>query len=549
MLARRQVAAGVVALVLAAVAAGPAAAGAGPQPPAPAATGAPALLGLRVTNGGPPFAGDRRLLATISPNGDGFRDRAVVTFRLKRPARVTLQAFTTRKTLESVVHEQVVRLGAGRHTLRWRPPATLEPRTYVLALTVRDARGRVRQYGCAQPVPCLVQPAPVVRVQGVDAAFTRQSYAPGEQAELSIATDARAVTITLLHAGPEEETTTRNDVLLGVPVSDPATISWRGKRNAPQRVRIGIGDWPSGLYAARIEAADGRVGFAPFVVRPAVLGQASRVAVVLPTDTWQAYNFQDADGDGWGDTWYASGRQRTVDLTRPHLTRGVPFRYRLYDLPFLRWLDRRGKVVDVLADEDIARFRDGDTLARTYDLIVFPGHSEYVTTRAYDLVERYRDLGGNLMFLSSNSFFWRVDRRGQTVTRVRRWRDLGRPEAALIGVQYRANDDGSLQDAYVVVGADAAPWLFEGTTLTNGRRFGNYGIEIDQRTADSPDGTILLATIPNLLGPGLGPEMTYYETQAGARVFAAGVLAWAGSARLFSVGTMLENLWARLGTP
>ena len=30
-----------------------------------------------------------------------------------------------------------------------------------------------------------------------------------------------------------------------------------------------------------------------------------RVAVVLPTQTWQAYNFRDDDGDGKADTWYA----------------------------------------------------------------------------------------------------------------------------------------------------------------------------------------------------------------------------------------------------
>ena len=78
-------------------------------------------------------------------------------------------------------------------------------------------------------------------------------------------------------------------------------------------------------------------------------------------------------------------------------------------------------------------------LAGAYDLIVFPGHHEYVTTREYDLIEGYRNLGGNLMFLSANNFFWQVVRRGQAVTKTKLWRDLGRPEAALIGVQYHAN--------------------------------------------------------------------------------------------------------------
>ena len=40
----------------------------------------------------------------------------------------------------------------------------------------------------------------------------------------------------------------------------------------------------------------------------------------------------------------------------------------------------------------------------------------------------------------------------------------------------------------------------------------------------SQPGTKVLALIPNLFGPGLHAEMTYYETDAGARVFSAGVL-------------------------
>ena len=48
------------------------------------------LHDLRVTNGSQRFAGDNRLLTTVSPNGDGFRDRAIVRFRLDRAATVRL---------------------------------------------------------------------------------------------------------------------------------------------------------------------------------------------------------------------------------------------------------------------------------------------------------------------------------------------------------------------------------------------------------------------------------------------------------------------------
>ena len=89
-------------------------------------------------------------------------------------------------------------------------------------------------------------------------------------------------------------------------------------------------DWPTGVYFAQLTADDGRLGFAPLVIRPPAPSQ--RVAVVLPTTTWQAYNFYDADGDGWGDTWYSHWKTAIVDLTRPHPNRGIPYRYRSYDL-------------------------------------------------------------------------------------------------------------------------------------------------------------------------------------------------------------------------
>ncbi len=173
-----------------------------------------------------------------------------------------------------------------------------------------------------------------------------------------------------------------------------------------------------------------------------------------------------------------------------------------------------------------------------------------MTEHAYDVVERYRDLGGRLVFLSANNFFWKVEKQGATMRRVRQWRDLGRPEARLCGVQYRANDDGTKQGPFYVIDAGATPWLFEGTGLENGSKLGEmvggYGIEVDGTTPDSPPGTRVVALIPSLFGPGINAEMTYYETAAGARVFSAGVLDFGGSATFWPVRRMLDNLWRHM---
>jgi len=328
----------------------------------------------------------------------------------------------------------------------------------------------------------------------------------------------------------------------GVPVTDAIEAVSR-------RVAVRIGDWSSGLYFARLAAPGGKSGFAPFVVRPRRLGE-SRVAVVLPTNTWQAYNFRDVDRDGVGDTWYADSRIRSVDLTRPFLNRGVPPHFRGYDQAFLWWLALHDKDADVLADDDLDHVRDGTQLARLYDLVIFPGHEEYVSAHMYDVVQSYRDRGGNLAFLSANNFYYRVERRGIRLYKIGHWSDVGRTGETLGGLVYVGWSKNRFRNRpYVVTGATTAPWLFRGTGLRDGSGFGVYGIEIDQRGTRPPRGMIVLARIANAFGLGRSAEMTYYTTRRGAKVFSGGVMNFGGSALFPPVSVMLENLWVRVSAP
>jgi hypothetical protein len=216
----------------------------------------------------------------------------------------------------------------------------------------------------------------------------------------------------------------------------------------------------------------------------------------------------------------------------------------------LTWFAKREHEADFFSDDDLAAAPSGEALARVYDLIVFPGHQEYVLRREYDLIARYRDFGGNLVFLSANTFFREVKREGHWLVRLQRWRDIGRPESALVGGQIV----GWYRNRYpnrplLIVGAHKEPWLFAGTGLRDGSRFGNYGIEVDARTRASPSGTELLATVPNIFGPGKSAEMTYYRTRRGAKVFAAGVMNFGGTAAFPIPGRMIDNLWAHLSRP
>jgi hypothetical protein len=375
----------------------------------------------------------------------------------------------------------------------------------------------------------------------VEAAFPRESYSPGNLARLVFWTGGSQVSLQVFRAGTEDSPVRAQDVMLGTPVTSPR---WIGAVELGRAVRIRIGEWPSGLYFAKLVARGGKVGYAPFVLRPRVLGE-SHVAVVLSTMTWQAYNFHDDDGNGTLDTWYAG--QPHARLGRPYENRGVIPHYKHYEQPFLRWLVSTNRNVDYLADADLdAPSTTGRGLAQAYDLIVFPGHHEYVTRHEFDVVTGFRNRGGSLMFLSANNFFYRTVKRGNVMTRTGRWRLAGRPEAALIGVQYFGNDAGRHQAPWTLRASQAGTWIFAGTNLQPGSSFARGGIEADATTASSPRGTQVIATIANVFGTGSDAEMSYYELPNGAKVFAAGAFTLAGRAGTVAVKQVLENLWTRL---
>ncbi|MGZ8697474.1 MAG: N,N-dimethylformamidase beta subunit family domain-containing protein [Gaiellaceae bacterium] len=369
------------------------------------------------------------------------------------------------------------------------------------------------------------------------AAFPRESYRPGETANLRIfSRAAKDVRLQVFQSGPEHERMVANDTMNGAPVTAERRL---GAVAAGRIIAVPLNpDWPSGVYFARLVAGD-RVGYAPFVLRPARLGERN-VAVVMPTQTWQAYNHRDDDGDGDEDTWYASGS--TSRLGRPYLNRGVPFHYKNYDLPFLHWLAWTNHRVDYLSDADLGHL-SGRILAANYSVVIFPGHHEYVTTNEYDAISQYRNRGGNLIFLSANNFFWKIERHGQVMHRIAQWRYLGRPEAGLIGTQYFHNDNGQSRGKFIV--RTRIPWLFEGTGIEEGEPITSGGIEGDRVYSSSPPNVQIVAEIPNLF-PGYGSaNMTYYE-RSGAKVFAAGAFTLAGAIHEPKVRAMFENLWERL---
>jgi hypothetical protein len=514
-----------------------------PRVPVQATLG-PILSNLRVGNGTGRFAGDTKLLTTISPNGDGYRDQAIVRFTVDRWARITLYAWSVRIGLQRIVGERVATCNAGPCEVVWSPPSSIEPASYILRIRATGASGHTSVYGWNEPYFTGYPRGPVVHVQGIDANTGHQEYRPGQIASIQIRTDAKALSMDILHVGPETSPGILQydaDHLYGVPVIATRQYDWTANRTREHTIYFRVGAWQTGIYAVRLTSPDGRYGFAPFVVLPAG-PDGNRIAVIVPTNTWQAYNFRDTSGDGWPDTWYANPGQHTVGLTRPYLFHGVPANYHDYEAAFIRWIYRHGYHPDFLSDYALGELADPARLAARYRALVFFGHEEYVTSHVFDLIQAYRDDGGNLAFLSADNLYREVDRTGSTLRLIGLYRDFGHPEAAIAGVQYIGCCNGVFRP-YTVTDRAAAPWLFTGTGLVDGSRFGHGGIEADQRSPASPRGTARLAWIPDLIGPGMSAEMTRYTTAQGARVFAAGTLNFAGTVANPIADQLMLHTW------
>jgi hypothetical protein len=186
-------------------------------------TASGAVPQVSIDNGSTPFAGDSRTLTTISPNGDGFRDRAYVRIRLVHAAAIRLmvgRGLPEPKTLE----ERVVRRQAGAGILVWAPAAATAPDTYRVVVSIGALRTTL-----------------LVRVQGIDAAFTRgSSPAPG-RATLTVRTDAAACRAQIFRIGRETARIRSTHDLRGTAVDEPFRLVPCGSPERPLSHHVPIG--------------------------------------------------------------------------------------------------------------------------------------------------------------------------------------------------------------------------------------------------------------------------------------------------------------------
>ena len=318
------------------------------------------------------------------------------------------------------------------------------------------------------------------------------------------------------------------------------------------RLAVPFGVEP-GLYHAIAADPAGDTFRAPVVVRsgrPLDRPQPGTALVVWPYLTWRAYSAYDADLNGIPDSWYQFWRQRRVSLKGPLLRGGVEDDHEAA-LPFSRWLCSRHLRTQQVTDVELGRL-PLSTL-RKYPAVVFPGHSEYYEPATYDLLRRYRDRGGNLVFLQANPFYRQVrvePARNAVAMTDYDARSGPRSDFGLAGVGY----DGccfpkSRAVPYVAASGsdyDRVRWLFRGTGIGPGQAFGIAASESDR------------------VDPQLTPRDHVVAAQAlirGKRGVIHAALVWsrAGKGHVLATGNytflrmgrgitykLLDNVWAKL---
>ena len=170
---------------------------------------------------------------------------------------------------------------------------------------------------------------------------------------------------------------------------------------------------------------------------------------------------------------------------------------------------------DFMSDDDLDSVPDGESLVAAYDLVVFAGHEEYVTSHVYDVVKRYRDLGGNIAFLSSNTFFYGFAGRNRDFGGWSGGSNIGRVDARLTGVHSSAGRaSGSANRPYVATNVSLAPSGLPWHGLREVESFGSSYALRSTRSRPTPPRHSLLARIPAFSGGASSATMTFYELQA-----------------------------------
>jgi hypothetical protein len=300
-----------------------------------------------------------------------------------------------------------------------------------------------------------------------------------------------------------------------------------------------------GCYLFRL-VADGASRLVPLTIRNDA--SQARYLVVNAVADWQAYNEWGGASVYYGRRSSGSSRNygaraRVVSFDRPYDWGLGAGDFIGAELPLIMRMEEAG--LDVTYATSIDVHRDPARLLR-HRAALSLAHDEYWTHEMRAAFEGARDQGVNLVFFGANAMFRQVRLEDSPLGPFRRevcyksasedpierselttvnWRDapLGRPEAALIGVQYDGQGFADLE----VTNPDG--WIWEETGVGYRQKFrGVIGPEFDRVFSSSPTNIQVFArsAIREKTDRDTWADIAYYSAPSGAGVFSTGTIGW-----------------------
>lgn len=397
--------------------------------------------------------------------------------------------------------------------------------------------------------------------KNIELYLDKKSLMPGEDIGVFVHSPDTSYLLEVVRFGEEDEVV---QSITNRPswTQETADFAFRNGADWQQTDVISTEGFEPGVYAVR--GTDGAKTFeSVFCLRqPEASGYPT---VLLNSNTWTAYN-------AWGGaslyrwdhpreahrdfaSWASFDRPNPVESSlagNSHLFGG--------ELHFIRWLESGGMSYGCITDSDL--HLNSQSLEES-NLLILNTHPEYWSSAMYDNLEHFLDRGGSLLNMGANGIYWRatMTENGLFVDKTRTiegeglWRELGRPEASILGVQYDSDGYGTYAPYEVIV---SGHWLFDGLGVTAGDLFGQEslvsahekksgasGWETDKAGSDSPSHGVIIAKGTNSSG---GSEIFFYVHPGGGNVLSFGSLTAASSVPVDSViAGMVSNFWEASG--
>ncbi len=320
------------------------------------------------------------------------------------------------------------------------------------------------------------------------------SGVPGEEIAFHLSSSGSSVRMIIeRQGGTNEAVFEKADIACAAhPIPDRASSDGC---NWPAALTMTIpDDWKSGCYVATLilKSEDKETqSTLQFVVRSAEPGKNTKILLQLSTNTYNAYT-------NWGGhSLYAYHDRDGVQGHRVSFDRPQTSQYSNWELPFAKWAETNGYVIDYAVNSDLEFHPE---ILKHYRLVLSVGHDEYWSASMRDNLEKYIADGGNVAFFSGNTCCWQVrsEDNGRALTCWKQWYNvdplfrkgdhkllsttwshhlIGRPENQLTGVGFLwggyHRSHGQFMDgpaSFIVHRPEH--WLFEGTDLKRDDRFG-----------------------------------------------------------------------------